>query len=186
MCCNIFFSKIVTNIFYWFREKKMQKIVFFCLKMAKNPKISSGFFCFLFFRVAHMFLEWKHIEKMGISIFFRRVSRDGWSLLSIDWMNFWCKFSFLNSMLYPQWKKFFCCLYIAWPVAPSQPILYNIQHRPQHQDSVICVLQKVSKWNWSFSFSIGNFSRSTVLLFASNMVVSCKNISIVVFGCESC
>ena len=39
----------ITNIFYGFREKKMQNMVFFCLKMAKNPKFSSKFFCFLFF-----------------------------------------------------------------------------------------------------------------------------------------
>ena len=47
----------ITNIFYGLREKKMQNMVFFCVKMAKNPKFSSEFFCFLFFLVAHMLLE---------------------------------------------------------------------------------------------------------------------------------
>ena len=53
----------LTNIFYCFRVKKMQKMVFFCLKTAINQKISSEIFWFLFFWVAHMLLEWKHMVR---------------------------------------------------------------------------------------------------------------------------
>ena len=54
-------------------------MVFFALKLQKIKKFQANFFVFYFFEQPTCYLsENTWLEKMGISIFFRRVSRDGW------------------------------------------------------------------------------------------------------------